>query len=309
MSRELMRFPKKIIVTNPSPPDTPFVMKQKNLFFDPEPFRKTLDQLYETLNRRDLVKPDPLQFLYNYRELKDREIVGLIAASLAYGRVSQIIRSIESVVTIMGDSPYDFIMSTEEHQFQAFFQGFCHRFAKTSELCALLSGVKQVINQFGDLEKCVHEGLKPEHETLHSAMSYFTRHLLSGERRPGHLLSLPWKKSACKRMNLFFRWMVRKDAVDPGGWERIPREKLLIPLDTHIHKISLSLGLTQRKGTDLSTALEITDHFRRINPQDPIRYDFVLSRFGIRKDMNRVDLIKKFEYKWDLEEGNKNFNI
>jgi uncharacterized protein (TIGR02757 family) len=285
---------KKIIVTKPPGPDTPVVMEQKPFFSHPERFRKTLDQLYDTYNRRELVTPDPLQFLYGYDALRDREIVGLIASSLAYGRVAQIIRSIEGVLAIMGASPYEFIMETENQRCQSLFQGFCHRFAKTDALCALLSGVKQVINRFGSIERCVSEGLRPEHETLHPAMVYFAGHLLTGERSPGHLLSLPWKKSACKRLNLFLRWMVRKDQVDPGGWETIPREKLIVPLDTHIHQISLALGLTGRSDAGLATALEITTNFRKINLQDPVRYDFVLSRFGIRQDMNRVDLIREF---------------
>lgn len=269
-------------------------MQPKPFFSHPETFRKTLDDLYETYNRRDLVTPDPLQFLYAYDAPKDREIVGFIAAALAYGRVAQIIRSIEEIVKIMGASPYEFVMNTNEHHFQMLFKGFCHRFAKTDQLSALFCGIKQVIARFGSLEKCLAEGLSPDRDTLHPAMDFFVAQLLNGKYDPGHLVSLPWKKSACKRLNLFLRWMVRKDAVDPGGWDTVSPGKLIIPLDTHIHRISLDLGLTERNQADWVTALEITKNFRHINPQDPVRYDFVLSRFGIRNDMNRVDLIGKF---------------
>jgi uncharacterized protein (TIGR02757 family) len=92
-------------------------------------------------------------------------------------------------------------------------------------------------------------------------------------------------------MNLFLRWMVRKDKVDPGGWQDVPWSKLIVPLDTHMHKISLKLGLTTKKHPNMRTALEITSSFKQLNPDDPVKYDFVLTRLGIRDDMD-MDLIR-----------------
>ncbi|MEJ2656586.1 MAG: DUF2400 family protein, partial [Desulfobacterales bacterium] len=102
----------------------------------------------------------------------------------------------------------------------------------------------------------------------------------------GHLIALPQRGSACKRMNLLLRWMVRKDNVDPGGWRGVPWSKLIIPLDTHMHKIGLKLGFTKNRQANMRTALEITSGFRKIIPEDPVKYDFALTRFGIRSDMH-----------------------
>ncbi|MCP4693017.1 MAG: DUF2400 domain-containing protein, partial [Desulfobacterales bacterium] len=104
--------------------------------------------------------------------------------------------------------------------------------------------------------------------------------------RPGHLVALPEKGSACKRMNLFLRWMVREDAVDPGGWEGVPASSLIIPLDTHMHRIGLGLNFTKRKQANMRTALEITEAFKALYPDDPVKFDFALTRLGIRDDLD-----------------------
>jgi uncharacterized protein (TIGR02757 family) len=123
-------------------------------------------------------------------------------------------------------------------------------------------------------------------KTVIPALNFFATALTVENSNPGHLIALPEKGSACKRMNLFLRWMVRKDRVDPGGWHGVPVSKLIIPLDTHMHKISLKLGFTAKQQANMNTALEITTGFRQIIPGDPVKYDFVLTRFGIRDDMN-----------------------
>ncbi|MBW2598179.1 MAG: TIGR02757 family protein [Deltaproteobacteria bacterium] len=210
-------------------------------------------------NRRDYVHPDPLEFLYLYKEIRDREIVGLIASSLAYGRVKQILK-------------------------------FTHRFATGDHLAGLLWGIKNVIARFGSLNECFCHGLSPDDDTVIPAIIFFTGQLITGKSEPGHLVALPEKGSACKRMNLFLRWMVRKDRVDPGGWKNVPLSKLVIPLDTHMHKISLKLGLTAKKQANMNTALEITSCFKQLVPDDPVKYDFVLTRLGIRDDMD-INLI------------------
>ncbi|MBW2226086.1 MAG: DUF2400 family protein, partial [Deltaproteobacteria bacterium] len=117
--------------------------------------------------------------------------------------------------------------------------------------------------------------------------------LTAGKNKPGHLVALPEKGSACKRMNLFLRWMVRKDRVDPGGWADVPLSKLIVPLDTHMHKISLQLGFTSKKQANMHAALEITDGFKNFVPDDPVKYDFSLTRFGIREGMDMNSLLSQ----------------
>lgn len=249
-----------------------------------------LDNLYNLYNKRMYVHPDPLEFLYLYKDIRDREIVGLIASSLAYGRVAQILKSVSFILEIMHPSPYRFLMDSTYKTFRRAFEGFTHRFADGDQLAALLLGAKKVVRRFGSLNKCFVKGLSPEDETVIPAMTFFAKHLIAGENKSGHLVPQPEKGSACKRMNLFLRWMARKDQVDPGGWVEVPLNKLIVPLDTHMHKISLELGLTRQKQANMVSALEITSGFKQYAPDDPVKYDFVLTRIGIRDDMD-MDLI------------------
>ena len=252
----------------------------------PGMLKKKIDNLYNQYNRRRYVHPDPLEFLYSYKDLRDREVVGLIASSLAYGRVKQILKSVSYVLDIMNPSPYQFLMNSTHMSMYKAFEGFTHRFATGDHLAALLWEIKSVIARFGSLNECFIYCMSPDDETVIPAMTFFAGQLTSGEYKPGHLVALPEKGSACKRMNLFLRWMIRKDKVDPGGWQDVPWSKLIVPLDTHMHKISLKLGLTTRKHPNMRTALEITSSFKQFNPDDPVKYDFVLTRLGIRDDMD-----------------------
>lgn len=249
--------------------------------------RNRLDSLYRRYHRRDLVHPDPLVFLYKYEELRDREIAGLIASSLAYGRVSQIMRSVSSVLERMGGSPFLFLMNSTEEKFFSTYRDFRHRFTGGTDMANLLWAARSVIDQYGSLQACFAAGLTDTDDTVFPALSTFVGRLRFSLRdcRKGFLPS-PEDGSACKRWNLYLRWMVRKDQVDPGGWDRIPRSKLVIPLDTHMHRIALALSLTRRRQADKKTALEITGSFSEMIPEDPVRYDFVLTRFGIRRDMD-----------------------
>jgi uncharacterized protein (TIGR02757 family) len=256
----------------------------------PADIKGKLDNLYNLYNKRIYVHPDPLEFLYLYKDIRDREIVGLIASSIAYGRVAQILKSVSFVLEIMHPSPYQFIMNSKYKTICRAFEGFKHRFADREQLAALLLGARKVINRFGSLNECFIKGMALDDETVIPAMTFFAGYLIAGENNPGHLVPLPEKGSACKRMNLFLRWMVRKDKVDPGGWEKVPLSKLIVPLDTHMHKISLRLGLTRQKQANMQTALEITYGFKQYVPEDPVKYDFVLTRIGIRDDMD-IDLI------------------
>ena len=252
----------------------------------PEILKSKIDKLYNEYNRRRYVHPDPLEFLYLYKDLRDREIVGLIASSLAYGRVKQILKSVSCVLDMMNPSPYVFITHSSYRSICKAFKGFTHRFADGDHLAGLLWGIKSVIDRFGSLNNCFCRGLSPDDDTVIPAMIFFARQLTAGVGNPGHLIPSPQKGSACKRMNLFLRWMVRKDSVDPGGWTNVPLSKLVIPLDTHMHNISLNLGLTVKKQANMNTVLEITSYFKNLVPDDPVRYDFVLTRLGIRKDMD-----------------------
>jgi uncharacterized protein (TIGR02757 family) len=252
-----------------------------------------LEGLYFVYNRRELVFPDPLVFLYNYDDPLDREIVGLIASCLAYGRVAQILKSVEKILTPMGPHPHRFLLEelrSQKPRFQALFKDFKHRFTTGEEIAALLERVSRTLREYGSLEALLREGFRDRgHSSLLSALNFFSREL-APQRKGFPLLAAPEDGSACKRLLLYLKWMTRKDEVDPGGWTVIAPKDLIMPMDTHIHRIALLLGLTKRKQANLATALEITQKFAQLNPEDPTRYDFVLSRFGIRRGLEASDL-------------------
>ncbi len=161
----------------------------------------------------------------------------------------------------------------------------------------MLIGVRRVVRRHGSLHRCFVAGLKDVHQTVIPALRRFVDELAFGENgreKCGSLVPLPARGSACKRLNLFLRWMVREDEVDPGGWDDVPTSKLIVPLDTHIHRTGLALGLTDRKCADMRCALEITKAFRRFAPYDPVRYDFAFTRLGIRKDADLESFLDEF---------------
>jgi uncharacterized protein (TIGR02757 family) len=254
--------------------------------------KRELDLLHRNYNIRKYVHPDPVECLYPYGDIKDREIVGLAASCLAYGRAAQILKSTADVLHVMNPCPYQFLNDATYRSIRESFAGFTHRFATGDHIAALLWGIKNVVIRFGSLYECFTRGMSPCDDTVLGAMTHFAEQLTKGKNKPGHLVPNPEKGSACKRLSLFLRWMVRKDPIDPGGWDGIPRSKLIVPLDTHMHRISLALNLTSRNQADMRTALEVTSGFKKLEPDDPLKYDFALTRFGIRKDLSMREIEK-----------------
>ncbi|MCX7028763.1 MAG: TIGR02757 family protein [Spirochaetes bacterium] len=235
--------------------------------------------------------PDPLETLYAYPDPADQEIVGLVAAGLAYGRVAQILASIGTALAPLGPSPRVFLRDASERSIDRLFAGFRHRFTSGAELSSLLLAVKRAVADHGSLERLFRAGLSPGDGTVLPALSRFVAALRALAPRPcPSLLSSPDDGSACKRLNLYLRWMIRRDAVDPGPWRSVPAAKLVVPLDTHLFRIGRALGLTTRRQADLKTALEITRGFAAVSPRDPVRYDFCLTRLGIRPECRGMPL-------------------
>lgn len=244
--------------------------------------KKKLECLYEKYNHRQYVHPDPVEFLYNFALPGDREIVGFLASALAYGRVRQINNSVSRVLQVMGASPLHFLLHTSWGSFRKLLSGFSHRFATGDNLAAFLAGVGNLVAEHGSLQAAFLAGYSEHDENVLPALSSFAEAVFAAAPAdPEHLLALPARGSACKRLNLFLRWMVRQDAVDMGGWSRIPKSHLIIPLDTHMHRVGLKLGFTKRKQGNMITALEVTEGFKALTPEDPVRYDFILTRLGV----------------------------
>lgn len=253
--------------------------------------KKKLDELYAKYNRRSYVHPDPLEFVYEFDDDSDREVVALLASSLAYGRVAQILASVRKVLGLMGGRPAEFVDSVPPSKLSRSLARFRHRFTRGSEIAAMLRGVGATRRKFGSLNACFIDGWNGA-ENVAPGIERMVEEIsgAAGTRFP-FLLPSPSSGSACKRLNLFLRWMVRRDDVDPGGWHGVPQSALIIPLDTHMHRIGLTLGLTERKQTGMRTALEITDAFKLIVPDDPVRYDFCLTRPGIRGESDFCGLL------------------
>jgi len=252
-----------------------------------------LEELYERYNRPEFIHPDPLEFVYRYESAEDREIAGLIAAVLAYGNVKQIIRSADNALSRMGDSPRDFVERVPEDKFDGYFADFKHRFTDGTQMAELLVGLKRIIARHGSIRQCFESHISPDNETYIPALTGWSDEILADfEGGCSYLLPSPVRGSACKRSNLYLKWMIRKDAVDAGVWEGLSPAKLIVPIDRHMDRICRSIGLTSRKQADLKTAIEVTEGFRAFVPEDPAKYDFAITRLGIRDDCDPSDFIQ-----------------
>ncbi len=253
--------------------------------------REKLESVYLEYNKREYIDPDPLLFLYDYTDRKDIEITGFLAACLAYGRVDQIMKTVKFVLDTLNPSPFKYLMERTKKDISHDFKSFKYRFAKDVHMTDLLWGIREVLNCFSSIENCFCTGLSHDDKTLVPGLSFLYDQITGGYGSgPGHLLADPKKNSACKRSHLFLRWMIRSDNVDTGIWTKPSPSQLIVPLDTHMYKIGVMLGFTERKALDIKTSLEITRGFRRILREDPVKYDFCLTRFGIRKSLNMEDL-------------------
>ena len=262
-----------------------------------------LEQLYKKYNHHDIIKTDPLHFVYRYSGRTDREIAGFLAAALAYGRVQQIEKSLDRLFECMGASPSEFVRDFDGRN-RARLKDFKHRFTTGHDIADLLELLHDVLSQSGSLEAYFLRGYGPGDKNVIPALSRFCDCLCETHaRRHGgrvgrglmYLLASPARNSACKRLNLFLRWMVRDDEVDTGLWKSIDKAKLIVPVDVHMSRLCKVLGLYRRKTVSLSTALEITEGFARIEPTDPAKYDFSLSRIGIVENCDGT-------YRLDCEE-------
>ncbi len=256
--------------------------------------KKFLEKIYRQYNKRRLVNPDPLQFLYEFDGVEDREIVGLLASSLAYGRVAQILKSVSNALSRMGP-PRAFIENSSPKKIAAAFEGFRHRFTSGEDMSALLCAAKKAIAEHRSIGRAFASCTSPADENVLSAMSRFVSMMndRAGRKLSG-LLASPCDGSACKRLNLYLRWMVRRDEVDPGGWDFISPSKLVVPMDTHMHDIARRFNFTSRRQADAKTSIETTHAFRVFSPEDPVKYDFALTRFGIRSDMDKSAILGTF---------------
>jgi uncharacterized protein (TIGR02757 family) len=249
-----------------------------------------LQNLYEKYNDRKYVHPDPLEFLYNYPNIKDREIAGLVAALLAYGRVRQILKSVSFVLNFLGE-PFNYLNNSSKKNIFDDFKSFKHRFTTGEDISNLLFSAREIIIEYGSLNNCFYKGFEINDDTVLPALRKFIKKFGGKiDNNYSSLLSIPEGSSAFKRFNLYLRWMIRKDNVDPGGWIGIPASKLIVPLDVHMYRICCGLNFTNRKQADIKSAISITHNFRSFSFEDPVKFDFALTRLGMTKD-DRLNIL------------------
>jgi len=257
---------------------------------DPTELKNRLDALYASYNRVDSAT-DPIHIVRRFEDPADREVVGFCSAALAFGRVAAVLQSIERLLVLTGPSPARFIREFEPRRQRAAFKGLVHRWTRGEDLVALIVILQQMLER-GSIEAFFLDGYDPAAPDLSAALESFSERALAIDQsdayhdrqcHPGvaYFFPRPSSGSGCKRLNLFLRWMVRKDAVDFGLWTRVPAAKLIIPLDTHVIRVGRCLRLTRYTSPGWKMAADITASLRRLDPGDPVKYDFSLCHIGM----------------------------
>jgi uncharacterized protein (TIGR02757 family) len=250
-----------------------------------------LESLYEAYNREDSAS-DPVHKVRPFAAPADREVAGFCAAALAFGRVASVLNSIDTLFRIMGPEPAAFVRHFDPSRPHRDLQAMVHRWTRGVDLAALLWILRQMLERAGTIEQFFLEGLDSKEEDVKGALDSFSTRALALDirraygkppERPGvcYFFPRPSAGSACKRLNLFLRWMVRKDEVDLGVWTEVPAAKLIVPLDTHVIRLGRCLRLTRYTSPGWKMASQITASLRRLNPDDPIRFDFALCHVGM----------------------------
>jgi uncharacterized protein (TIGR02757 family) len=252
----------------------------------------SLHELYHEYNRDDSVT-DPVHLVRPFPSPGDREIAGFCAGALAFGRVASVINSIETLLRILGPKPAEFVRAFDPAQPHPDLRAMVHRWTRGEDLAALLWILRQMLEQSGSIERFFTDGLRDDDEDVGPALESFSERAMQLDirraygrvpRRPGvcYFFPRPSRGSACKRLNLFLRWMVRQDAIDPGGWRAVAPSKLVVPLDTHVIRLGQCLRLTRYTSPGWRMAADITASLRRLDPDDPVRFDFSLCHLGMR---------------------------
>ena len=226
-------------------------------------------------NRPEFIRTDPIQIPHTYTRKQDVEITGFWTAVLAWGQRKTIIQKANALFALMGESPYEFIVNHQEPERQRFLE-FKHRTFQSLDTLYFLSFLQHHYRNHDSLEVAFLQG-NTMAERLINFQEYFFSLPYAPSRTRKHIPS-PARQSTCKRLNMYLRWMVRRDTsgVDFGLWNRIKPSELKIPLDVHVDRVARNLQLIDRKQTDWVTVLELTDRLRQFDHLDPVKYDFAL---------------------------------
>ena len=262
-----------------------------------------LERLYRDFDYDARLARDAIQYPLRYSDAADRELVALLTACLAYGRVELFGRALEGVLAVMGASPAAFVRDFDPRRDGERFVGFIYRFNRPRDLVAFCLAARDVLARHGTLEKCFLAGDTAPSGPIGPALERFARAFLDADladvfprrrrsRGYRHLFPLPSVGGPCKRLLLFLRWMVRREHPDFGLWTGVSPSRLLMPIDTHVENMSRAIGLTRRRSRNWKMAEEITARLAALDPADPVKYDFALCHTRMAGDcLDRRDAV------------------
>jgi uncharacterized protein (TIGR02757 family) len=256
-----------------------------------------LNQKYEQFNQPDFIPHDPISIPHQFSLKQDIEIMGFMAATLAWGQRKTIINKCRELANLMDNAPFDFIKNHQDSDLKRFLD-FKHRTFNATDTLYFIEFFKYHFAQFDSFEDAFLQkvllstgeedlvGEIADNQDVRIGLENFQKYFFSLEDAPQrtqkHIAS-PARNSTCKRINMFLRWMVRQDdkGVDFGIWKRIKPAQLICPCDVHVDRVGRKLGLIQRPQTDWQTAIELTQNLKELDPNDPVKYDFALFGLGI----------------------------
>lgn len=249
------------------------------------PLKDFLDAKVAQYNHPDFIQDDPICIPHSYQKRQDIEIAGFWAAILAWGRRQVIIKKCQELLGMMDYAPYDFILYHQPGDLKPLLN-FKHRTFNATDTLYFIHFLQQYYQQHQTLEEAFVQGMSPQDASTESSLINFHHLFFSLQDYPARTrkhIATPERHAACKRLNMFLRWMVRKDSegVDFGLWQRIQPHQLVCPCDVHVGRVARKLGLLTRKNTDWQAALELTKNLRTLCPTDPVKYDFALFGLGV----------------------------
>jgi uncharacterized protein (TIGR02757 family) len=259
-----------------------------------------LDELYRSFDHVTSAT-DPIHIVRRFQSAADREVVGFCAAALAFGRVASVLQSIESLLAVMGNSPADFVRHFDPDRHRSRLAPLVHRWISGRDLLALLIVLQRMLREAGSIEEFFVQGDDPSAAHIGPALDSFSTRALATDLRDAYGRRVPRQRgvayffprpsagSGCKRLNLYLRWMVRRDAIDLGVWSKVSPARLIVPLDTHVIRLGRCLKLTRYTSPGWKMAVDITDALRTFDPADPVRFDFSLCHVGM---MNACGFLK-----------------
>ncbi len=238
-----------------------------------------IDRLVKEYENEKFIKDDPVRFPNRFKDKKDIEIAGFMASLVAYGRRDVFTKKLDQLFNLAQNEPYNFILNFEPE----ILGNFNYRFGKPDDFAQIFSIMKELYKKDGGLEELFKYGYENpiDNNMFIPVTDYFYSRVQNAGQGFYFMIPNPKNGGAMKRMCMFLRWMVRKGPVDFGIWNFMPASELLIPLDVHVARISREMGLLTRTSNDFKAVLELTENLRKLDPKDPVKYDFAMFGYGV----------------------------